>query len=1246
MFLANNAQSELEEQYALLKGKGKGQRTHSTGKGFGRRGNPKDKNGNVMKCHKCGSTEHLQRNCPNNMGGGGSSPPALMTEPFAEYNFAGLQLQSGGGDMGVPEATPNARTHLAVQDTQPWDGSEELPWTASDLVGGNSGAQSSSWTSYPVWIVDPGIGRHIDVDVTQNTPATGVFNSLGEPVTAHQLMACRNWMPPNRDMPCWNPPDDIEAWSRLHPNGTELRDIGPLGAWNPNDPNHVNPGPTLMRVNGPQWAIDAWTKAYVALSRARRLVTPPDFRIPGENVLVHVTSRSQSADPWHHGQDPWRQPSPAGPSLMAPPAGPTMMDAALQVPVPNHWASGWEQYRAPPVWAPALQPAAQLLPQLQGQQRTNTSGEEPDSDNLITGPRSPSRQGSPTTERRRRRTVRSGEREVNSQRPSNSSGPTSQERRRTTAARAAPDQRFAHNSARPAEPRERRASMRAQPALGSERTQMVQGYIVRPSTQTEEQLPEPVGQPKPYGVPPSSKRTTVAVPKLPTSTQILAAGQAAMAEMEELVRPIVRPPPPPSLPEQAYPKVGPPMRLPEGGSDAGNDEPFIIPGDPEGPVDLNRQIIPPPSPRSMVPARGDPQIPFGSTTSYHIALAEIQRITVPRRTGKQPSAKGIPAIYRSADRSLGEIFMNLAPHEVGPTPEVIPNALEQRTVQAEINNITRVVRLTQRIKEHERTLAQQNTLIETQVETGTGARTVTQSDTGAASSSAGPGQQRNLLDLYRDLSTNLATAQEHVHDVEGRNMRLTHTVDRLREENIMLTARMTALEGALHNLIGHARDVNGAAEQTPQTPLPAAPMTPPAVPGPQFHGGEETAAETAVSHVGETNGEDAASDMDTDDNLLVEVDAVVVDTGPAPPGDHDAVPNQISDEDHYDRTLPIERESHDSCLTSDVCGICQEVYQNGHSVTKFLCNHGFHSLCWTGAVQSYRHPGLPSCPMCRAAPYANETSQFNRARFNQNQRQRSEHARRQQLNDRTDSDNAFFVSDDGVRYLTGGYGASYLDGRLGMIVDPGSVWDLAGSEWARSVAAKASSFGLQPSYGKRDSPLNISGVGNGSQQCTFDCHLPVALRTVQGTRRTGVMYTPTVVRSALPGLLGLNAFKKNRAVLDVNTSKLYFLGPGDYDLDKATPPGTDIIQCETAPSGHIILPCCEYDAPTAPDPQHSLTLHARTSADTEMREQEEVVSDRQTRRLSEIPRAPDRSPKRVRFTTVEVPPPPQHDPMR
>ena len=89
------------------------------------------------------------------------------------------------------------------------------------------------------------------------------------------------------------------------------------------------------------------------------------------------------------------------------------------------------------------------------------------------------------------------------------------------------------------------------------------------------------------------------------------------------------------------------------------------------------------------------------------------------------------------------------------------------------------------------------------------------------------------------------------------------------------------------------------------------------------------------------------------------------------------------------------------------------------------------------------------------------------------------------------------------------------------------------------------------------------------------------------------MRAPTVANSSLPGLLRLHALRKNRAAIDVVTKKLYFMGPGGYNLDQAMPPGTDIIQCETAPSGHIILPCCEYDAPQTTNPHRSLSLHSR-----------------------------------------------------
>ena len=74
----------------------------------------------------------------------------------------------------------------------------------------------------------------------------------------------------------------------------------------------------------------------------------------------------------------------------------------------------------------------------------------------------------------------------------------------------------------------------------------------------------------------------------------------------------------------------------------------------------------------------------------------------------------------------------------------------------------------------------------------------------------------------------------------------------------------------------------------------------------------------------------------------------------------------------------------------------------------------------------------------------------------------------------------------------------------------------------------------------------------------------------------GSINLPTVSKSDLPGLLGLATLKKRRTIIDTVTGKLYMMGPGDYDLLKAMPPGTDVFQCEYAPSGHMILPCAEH----------------------------------------------------------------------
>ena len=123
------------------------------------------------------------------------------------------------------------------------------------------------------------------------------------------------------------------------------------------------------------------------------------------------------------------------------------------------------------------------------------------------------------------------------------------------------------------------------------------------------------------------------------------------------------------------------------------------------------------------------------------------------------------------------------------------------------------------------------------------------------------------------------------------------------------------------------------------------------------------------------------------------------------------------------------------------------------------------------------------------------------------------------------------------------------------------------------ASTQASKFGRKPQQIQRERALKVSGVGNGSQSARFDCIVPMALQQTSGNYVGGSFELPTVDGSDLPALLGLNSLKCHRAILDMNTMKLHFCGPGDYDLEKTLPPGTESYELKEAPSGHLILPC-------------------------------------------------------------------------
>ena len=91
-----------DDVHAYLQHKGKGHRKGSSGKGFGRKGNPKDRNGNTMKCHECNSEDHLVSRCPNKGAGKGGG--------IGGNFFSGIAFGSG---RVQPE--PQSQPHLGMQ---------------------------------------------------------------------------------------------------------------------------------------------------------------------------------------------------------------------------------------------------------------------------------------------------------------------------------------------------------------------------------------------------------------------------------------------------------------------------------------------------------------------------------------------------------------------------------------------------------------------------------------------------------------------------------------------------------------------------------------------------------------------------------------------------------------------------------------------------------------------------------------------------------------------------------------------------------------------------------------------------------------------------------------------------------------------------------------------------------------------------------------------------------------------------
>jgi hypothetical protein len=176
-------------------------------------------------------------------------------------------------------------------------------------------------------------------------------------------------------------------------------------------------------------------------------------------------------------------------------------------------------------------------------------------------------------------------------------------------------------------------------------------------------------------------------------------------------------------------------------------------------------------------------------------------------------------------------------------------------------------------------------------------------------------------------------------------------------------------------------------------------------------------------------------------------------------------------------------------------------------------------------------------------------------------------------------------------------------GRPSILIDPGSKGNLGGDATMRGAASCAVNANKHVNAVKRKKPLSVTGVGTGGQTCEYDCTTSVVLRDVNGEYVDASYTAPTVDNSELPLLLGLQALIANRCILDFNTMQLHMCGPGGAQLNLS--PGSRSFPTEQAPSGHLVLPCCDFAAaakaskdarPKLDDGSSQLTLVTTASA--------------------------------------------------
>ena len=145
-------------------------------------------------------------------------------------------------------------------------------------------------------------------------------------------------------------------------------------------------------------------------------------------------------------------------------------------------------------------------------------------------------------------------------------------------------------------------------------------------------------------------------------------------------------------------------------------------------------------------------------------------------------------------------------------------------------------------------------------------------------------------------------------------------------------------------------------------------------------------------------------------------------------------------------------------------------------------------------------------------------------------------------------------------------------------MDTGAYDNLAGLDWCLRVAAHAASAGHGCEW-QAIKPLSIDGVGKDANACTRKLKVPIALTADNNDFLMSTFEAPVVEETKgrqLPALLGIRSMKQQRVLLDTIHNKYIIVGPGGFQLQLS--PGSRILTMRETRSGHLLLPCTNWNA--------------------------------------------------------------------